>query len=160
MNNMKEYFEEISPVNQTKVSKDINEKIKNAVREKMGVNDESEGKNMNVKVKRRALKTALIAAAVVVMSAVSVVGANAATDGAIFDKVKMLINVNGEDVEREGTVKTDGNMTTIEFDVDEDKDRSVSIEFENADLEDLEASLSGDDKLGYKEYETNAEVNE
>ena len=78
----------------------------------------------------------IIAAAIVAISAASVVSVNAATDGALFTKVKMI--VNGQETEKEAEIidNKDGSFT-LKFDVDENE-CSASIEFSDEFLSETE----------------------
>lgn len=119
-------FKEILPLIKEELSNETKEKIKMSVRENIVCNDESE--ELIMKTKKKRIKPFIIAAAIVAISAASVVSVNAATDGALFSKVKMI--VNGEEVEKEAEIIDNGDGSiTYQFNVDEDES-NMRIEFE------------------------------
>lgn len=76
-------------------------------------------------MKHFTIKPLLIAAAVTATAAVSVVTANAATDGAVMDGIAKTFSfiLNGEEVEgtiKEYTVGDDGKVTEIEMELPDD----------------------------------------
>jgi hypothetical protein len=110
-------------------------KIKDSVGDKL-----SEQKEV-IYMKQKRFKTAAIIGAIVAVSAVSVFTVNAATGGAIVDKItetwsNVKCTINGEEVEMPAKVKEVGDDYIIyEFDVDE-SDSSMEFEVtENAGAE-------------------------
>jgi len=93
---------------------------------------ESEENNMN---KRRIFKPLLVAAAIVSVSAMSLVTANAATNGALAEKITELFTVfvNGEPMEVEVNVSEydegDVHVKEYSFDVPDDDGISVTEKF-------------------------------
>ena len=122
--------EEILPVIKKELPADIKEKIKISVRKKIVCNNESEENIVGTTKKR--IKPLIIAAAIAAISAASVVSVNAATDGAIFTKVKMIVNGNETEKKAEIIDNEDGSFT-LKFDVDE-TESSASIEFSDENL--------------------------
>ena len=122
--------EEILPVIKKELPAEIKEKIKISVRKKIVCNNESEENIVGTTKKR--IKPLIIAAAIAAISAASVVSVNAATDGAIFTKVKMIVNGNETEKKAEIIDNEDGSFT-LKFDVDE-TESSVSIEFSDENL--------------------------
>ena len=92
--------EKILPIIKKELSAETKEKIKISVRKKIVCNNESE-ENIMGNTKKR-IKPLIIAAAIVAISAASVVSVNAAIDGALFTKVKMI--VNGQETEKEAEI--------------------------------------------------------
>lgn len=118
-------FKEILPLIKEELSDKTKEKIKMSVRENIVCNDESE--EIRMKTKKTRIRPLIIAAAIVAISAASVVSVNAATDGALFSKIKVIIN--GEEVEKEAEIIDNGDGSiTYQFNVDEDES-NISIEF-------------------------------
>lgn len=118
-------FKEILPLIKEELSDKTKEKIKMSVRENIVCNDESE--EIRMKTKKTRIRPLIIAAAIVAISAASVVSVNAATDGALFSKIKVIIN--GEEVEKEAEIIDNGDGSiTYQFNVDEDES-NMSIEF-------------------------------
>lgn len=122
--------EEILPVIKKELPAEIKEKIKISVRKKIVCNNESEENIVGTTKKR--IKPLIIAAAIAAISAASVVSVNAATDGAIFTKVKMIVNGNETEKKTEIIDNEDGSFT-LKFDVDE-TESSASIEFSDENL--------------------------
>lgn len=122
--------EEILPVIKKELPAETKEKIKISVRKKIVCNNESEENIVGTTKKR--IKPLIIAAAIVAISAASVVSVNAATDGAIFTKVKMIVNGNETEKKAEIIDNEDGSFT-LKFDVDE-TESSASIEFSDENL--------------------------
>ncbi len=122
--------EEILPVIKKELPAEIKEKIKISVRKKIVCNNESEENIVGTTKKR--IKPLIIAAAIAAISAASVVSVNAATDGAIFTKVKMIVNGNETEKKAEIIDNEDGSFT-LKFDVDE-TESSASIEFSDENL--------------------------
>ena len=122
--------EEILPVIKKELPAETKEKIKISVRKKIVCNNESEENIVGTTKKR--IKPLIIAAAIVAISAASVVSVNAATDGALFTKVKMIVNGNETEKKAEIIDNEDGSFT-LKFDVDE-TESSASIEFSDENL--------------------------
>lgn len=122
--------EEILPVIKKELPAETKEKIKISVRKKIVCNNESEENIVGTTKKR--IKPLIVAAAIVAISAASVVSVNAATDGAIFTKVKMIVNGNETEKKAEIIDNEDGSFT-LKFDVDE-TESSASIEFSDENL--------------------------
>lgn len=122
--------EEILPVIKKELPAEIKEKIKISVRKKIVCNNESEENIVGTTKKR--IKPLIIAAAIAAISAASVVSVNAATDGALFTKVKMIVNGNETEKKAEIIDNEDGSFT-LKFDVDE-TESSASIEFSDENL--------------------------
>lgn len=120
-------FKEILPLIKEELSDETKEKIKMSVRENIVCNDESE--EIRMKTKKTRIRPLIIAAAIVAISAASVVSVNAATDGALFSKIKVIIN--GEEVEKEAEIIDNGDGSiTYQFNVDEDES-NMRIELED-----------------------------
>ncbi len=121
----KGFFEKNAPQNGARVDPDRKKRISRAVMERV---TESEEKNMN---KRRIFKPLLVAAAIVSVSAVSLVTANAATDGAVADKITELFTVfiNGEPMEIEADVSEydEGDIHVKEYSFDVTDEDAISI---------------------------------
>lgn len=79
-----------------------------SVRKKIVCNNESEENIVGTTKKR--IKPLIIAAAIVAISAASVVSVNAATDGALFTKVKMIVNGNETEKKAEIIDNEDGKF--------------------------------------------------
>lgn len=114
---MFEFFDNIAPENAEQISQTRADKIKASVLSRI-----EEDKPMK---KHFSIKPFLIAAAVAVTGAVSVVTANAATDGAIINNAKKHFFFTFGDNECSGTVTyyetEDGEKTTmVEIDLPED----------------------------------------
>lgn len=122
--------EEILPVIKKELPAETKEKIKISVRKKIVCNNESEENIVGTTKKR--IKPLIVAAAIVAISAASVVSVNAATDGALFTKVKMIVNGNETEKKAEIIDNEDGSFT-LKFDVDE-TESSASIEFSDENL--------------------------
>lgn len=90
-----EFFRDIAPADIEELSSERGESIKSAVMKR--VSRESEDKSMK---KHNFFRPLLIAAAAVSVSAVSLVTANAATNGAVVDGITRMftIIVNGEEI--------------------------------------------------------------
>lgn len=112
-------------------------KIRNSVGEKL-----KEQKGEVIYMKKRSLKPFAVAGAVLAVSAMSIFTVNAATDGAVMDKVRewtsdITMLVNGEKVEVPAKIKEYGD-DYIEFEVefgDEDEVDEHVIEFNEEELE-------------------------
>lgn len=112
-------------------------KIRNSVGEKL-----SEQKGEVIYMKKRSFKPLVVIGAVIAVSAMSVFTVNAATDGAIMDKVRewtsnVTMIVNGEKVEIPAKIKEYGD-DYMEFEVefgDGDEVNEAIIEFSEEDLE-------------------------
>ena len=122
--------EKILPVIKKELPAETKEKIKISVRKKIVCNNESEENIVGTTKKR--IKPLIIAAAIVAISAASVVSVNAATDGALFTKVKMIVNGNETEKKAEIIDNEDGSFL-LKFDVDE-TESSASIEFSDENL--------------------------
>lgn len=123
------FFEKTAPQNEARIDPDREQKISRAVMERVM---ESEENNMN---KRRIFKPLLVAAAIVSVSAMSLVTANAATNGAVAEKLTELFTVfvNGEPMEVEVNVSEydegDVHVKEYSFDVPDDNGISVTEKF-------------------------------
>lgn len=103
-------------------------------------------------MKHFTIKPLLIAAAVTATAAVSVVTANAATDGAVMDGIAKTFSfiLNGEKVEgtiKEYTVGDDGKVTEIEMELPEDvlgDNTTIIIEGDDG-----EAQIIANSDVGY-----------
>lgn len=152
----KDYFDQLELIDQSISDTRAITAVKNSVREKINCSDESEDKSMIKSKKSRKLRPLILVAAILAISAVSVFSVNAATDGEVFEKVKLFIN--GEEVSTD-TIKSgvdeNGNPTyTIE--VDEETTEEVKIEIvdeidgidESGEVvDDMEISFSYDDNV-------------
>ncbi len=125
----KGFFEKTAPQNGVRVDPNREKRISRAVMERVM---ESEENNMN---KRRIFKPLLVAAAIVSVSAVSLVTANAATDGAVADKITQLFTVfiNGEPMEIEADVSEydegDVHVKEYSFNVPNEDGTSITEQF-------------------------------
>lgn len=106
-------------------------RIRNSVGEKL-----SEQKGEVIYMKKRSFKPLAIIGAVLAVSAASVFTVNAATDGAVVDKIKewtgnVKIYINGEEVELPAKViDVDEDRRIVEFEVDDENgDDDVNIEY-------------------------------
>ncbi len=119
------FFEKTAPQNGARIDPDREKRISRAVMDRVM---ECEENNMN---KRRIFKPLLVAAAIVSVSAVSLVTANAATDGAVADKITELFTVfiNGEPMEIEADVSEydEGDVHVKEYSFDVTNKDGVSI---------------------------------
>lgn len=110
---MFEFFDELAPENLEQVSEIRADKIRSSVFSRI-----EEEKPMK---KHFGIKPLIIAAAVAVTGAASVVTANAATDGAVAEKLTKTISfvLNGEKVNGEVTVyETEDGVDTTEVQID------------------------------------------
>ena len=108
-------------------------RIRNSVGEKL-----SEQKGEVIYMKKRSFKPLAIIGAVLAVSAASVFTVNAATDGAVVNKIKewtgnVTVYINGEEVEMPAKIKEidgDEDCRIIEFEIDdENSDDNVNIEY-------------------------------
>lgn len=106
-------------------------RIRNSVGEKL-----SEQKGEVIYMKKRSFKPLAIIGAVLAVSAASVFTVNAATDGAVVDKIKewtgnVTVYINGEEVEMPAKViDVDEDRRIVEFEVDDENgDDDVNIEY-------------------------------
>lgn len=116
-----DFFEKNAPADEEIPDAERSEQIKAAVMERIA--QESEEKKM----KHRFLRPFIIAAAVVSVSAASLVTANAATDGAVIDTITKVITifVDGKEVEIEAeyseyTMEGGGKAEVLSFDLPDD----------------------------------------
>lgn len=114
-------------------------------------------------MKHFTIKPLLIAAAVTATAAVSVVTANAATDGAVMDGIAKTFSfiLNGEEVEgtiKEYTVGDDGKVTEIEMELPDDvvgDNMAIVIEGDDGEPQIITnndrgyAQTSGEDLMSY-----------
>lgn len=144
------FFEDKKPVDLEQVSTERAQNIKAAVMERIA--HESEENKMK---KRTFIRPLLVAAAAVSVSAVSLVTANAATNGAVVDGVTKIFTVfiNGEpaDIEAKYTAyDVDGtHIEQYELEIpggDESEDVAISYIYNGDDLDgvDFESFDSGD----------------
>lgn len=144
----------ILPLETAELPEGTEERIKKSVREKIKCSNEREDQIMIKPKTKRRIKPLFLAAAIAALAAGSVLTVNAATDGSVTTKLKMLIN--GEEVEKEAVVKEnkDGSVTfefsddgfdseekQIEIDID-GEERNTAVEL-NTELEDSSAEQSG-----------------
>ena len=114
------FFENKEPLNLNAVSHERTDKIKAAVLKELKESEDKPMKKINI------MKPFIIAAAVAVLGAGSLVSANAATDGELFQSFTKVfkVTVNGEEREVEGECRTyeeDGQKVyEYEFKFDED----------------------------------------
>ena len=108
-------------------------RIRNSVGEKL-----SEQKGEVSYMKKRSFKPLAIIGAVLAVSAASVFTVNAATDGAVVNKIKewtgnVTVYINGEEVEMPAKIKEidgDEDCRIVEFEIDdENSDDNVNIEY-------------------------------
>ena len=106
-------------------------RIRNSVGEKL-----SEQKGEVIYMKKRSFKPLAIIGAVLAVSAASVFTVNAATDGAVVNKIKtgnVTVYINGEEVEMPAKIKEidgDEDCRIVEFEIDdENSDDNVNIEY-------------------------------
>lgn len=116
-----DFFEKNAPADEEMPDAERSEQIKAAVMERIA--QESEEKKM----KHRFLRPFIIAAAVVSVSAASLVTANAATDGAVIDTITKVITVfiDGKEVAVEAeyseyTMEGGGKAEVLSFDLPDD----------------------------------------
>lgn len=94
--------------------------ISQAVREQIKKSE----KGVKVKMNKR-FKTLLVAAVIAVTAAVSAVSVNAATDGALMEKVKFIINGEEKDMDAVVTKNENGDIT---YEIQADDSDSVKME--------------------------------
>lgn len=105
-------------------------------------------------MKRFNIKPLLIAAAITATGAMSLVTANAATDGAVFDGIAKTFSViiNGEEVEgtiTEYTVGDDGKVTEVELELPDDANGALAIIVEGDDVDGMK--IVDSDKIAFTE---------
>ncbi len=98
-------------------------RIKESVKEKISV--ESEEIKMETKKVRR-IRPLILAAAIAAMSAVSVLSVNAATDGEVANKIKLLINGKESDIEPKIEENSDGSVSYT-YEVNEGDSQEISL---------------------------------
>lgn len=135
-------------------------KIRNSVGEKL-----TEQKGEVIYMKKRSFKPLAIIGAVLAVSAASVFTVNAATDGAVVDKLKewtgnVRICINGEEVEVLAKIKeidVDEDRRIVEFEVDdENSDDDVNIEYyEYYDESDIPDDLDVDMEISTENLNEN-----
>lgn len=124
-------------------------RIRNSVGEKL-----SEQKGEVIYMKKRSFKPLAIAGAILAVSAASVFTVNAATDGAVVDKIKewtgkVTICINGEEVEVPAKMKDiseDGKI--IEFEITDDNGDDTNIEVFEFNDEDYDIKVDASEVTG------------
>ncbi len=130
------FFENKEPLNSNTVSHERTDKIKAAVLNELKESEDKPMKKINI------VKPFIIAAAVAALGAGSLVSANAATDGELFQSfTKMFkVTVNGEEREVEGECRT--------YERDGQKVYEYEFKFDDENEWGYEFKLDEDGKVG------------
>lgn len=129
MQKQQDWYDEIQPLSPEEDAMRT-ERILERVTKQLPQTAESEKITMKKSVLTRRIRPLIFAAAAVAVGAVSMIAANAATDGAVV--ARLTAYINGEPYEVEGRViqeDSDGNAIAYEFEICDDEEDGEEHDF-------------------------------